>query len=190
MNTGNVDSALAGAAKTFSATFKHHYQMHAPIGPNVAVADVNDPIQSAIIYSHVKDGYGTSRPKISALLGYPVNNVRIVYYEGASSFGGGAIHVDTGQAAALLSRAAGKPVRLQYMRWDEHGWDNYGQAMMFDGKGGIDANGNIVGLDCDRLFDGRLLGHAVRVARSACRSPRRARPVGRPTRTTPAPSTR
>ncbi len=147
VNTGNVDSALAGAAKTFSATFKHHYQMHAPIGPNVAVADVNDPIQSAIIYSHVKDGYGTSRPKISALLGYPVNNVRIVYYEGASSFGGGAIHVDTGQAAALLSRAAGKPVRLQYMRWDEHGWDNYGQAMMFDGKGGIDANGNIVGLD-------------------------------------------
>ena len=147
VNTGNVDSALAGAAKTVTATYKYHYQMHGPIGPNVAVADVNDSIQSAIIYSHVKDGYGTSRPKLSALLGYPINNVRIVYYEGASSFGGGAIHVDCGQAAALLSRAAAKPVRLQYMRWDEHGWDNYGQAMMFDGKGGIDANGNIVALD-------------------------------------------
>ncbi len=133
VNTGNVDSALAGAAKTVTATYKHHYQMHAPIGPNVAVADVNDSIQSAIIYSHVKDGYGTSRPKISALLGYPLNNVRIVYYEGSSTFGGGAIHVDCGQAAALLSRAVAKPVRLQYMRWDEHGWDNYGQAMMFDG---------------------------------------------------------
>ncbi|HEX4518900.1 MAG TPA: molybdopterin cofactor-binding domain-containing protein, partial [Gaiellaceae bacterium] len=147
VNTGNVDSALAGAAKTVSATFKHHYQMHAPIGPNVAVADVNDSIQSAIIYSHVKDGYGTTRPKISALLGYPINNVRIVYYEGASSFGGGAIHVDTGQAAALLSRAAGKPVRLQYMRWDEHGWDNYGPATIWDVKGGIDASGNLVGWD-------------------------------------------
>ncbi|HEX4521200.1 MAG TPA: molybdopterin cofactor-binding domain-containing protein, partial [Gaiellaceae bacterium] len=147
VNTGNVDSALAGAAKTVSATYKYHYQMHGPIGPNVAVADVNPTLQSAIIYTHVKDGYGTTRPKISTVLGYPLNQVRIVYYEGSSSFGGGAIHVDTGEAAAIMSKTIGKPVRVQYMRWDEHGWDNYGQAMMFDGKGGVDANGNIVALD-------------------------------------------
>ena len=104
--------------------------MHGPIGPNVAVADVN--ATGAIIYSHVKDGYGTSRPKIAAVLKLPLNRVRIVYYEGSSSFGGGAIHVDTGESAALMSQAVGKPVRVQYMRWDEHGWDNYGQAMMFD----------------------------------------------------------
>ena len=147
VNTGNVDSAIAGAAKTVSATYKYHYQMHGPIGPNVALADVNPSLQSAIIYSHVKDGYGTSRPKIAALLGYPINQVRIIYYEGSSTFGGGAIHVDTGQAAAVMSRAVGVPVRVQYMRWDEHGWDNYGQAMMFDGRGGVDTAGNIVGLD-------------------------------------------
>jgi CO/xanthine dehydrogenase Mo-binding subunit len=147
VNTGNVDAAIAGAAKTVTATYKHHYQMHGPIGPNVAVADVNPTLQSAIIYTHVKDGYGTTRPKISTLLGYPINQVRIVYYEGSSSFGGGAIHVDTGEAAAIMSKTVGKPVRVQYMRWDEHGWDNYGQAMMFDGRGGIDANGNIVALD-------------------------------------------
>ncbi len=147
VNTGAVDAAIAGAAKTVSATYKYHYQMHGPIGPNVAVADVNPSLQSAIIYSHVKDGYGTSRPKIAALLGYPINQVRIVYYEGASTFGGGAIHVDTGEAAAIMSRALAVPVRVQYMRWDEHGWDNYGQAMMFDGRGGVDASGNIVALD-------------------------------------------
>jgi nicotinate dehydrogenase subunit B len=147
VNTGNVDSAIAGAAKTVSATYKYHYQMHGPIGPNVALADVNPSQQSAIIYTHVKDGYGTSRPKIAAVLGYPINQVRIVYYEGSSSFGGGAIHVDTGEAAAIMSRAVGVPVRVQYMRWDEHGWDNYGQAMMFDGRGGVDSAGNIVGLD-------------------------------------------
>jgi CO/xanthine dehydrogenase Mo-binding subunit len=147
VNTGNVDAAIAGAAKTVSATYKYHYQMHGPIGPNVALADVNPSLQSAIIYSHVKDGYGTSRPKIAAVLGYPINQVRIVYYEGSSTFGGGAIHVDTGEAAALMSKAVAAPVRVQYMRWDEHGWDNYGQAMMFDGRGGIDAAGNIVALD-------------------------------------------
>ena len=145
VNNGNVDNAIAGAAKTVAMTAKYHYQMHGPIGPNVAVADVN--ATGAIIYSHVKDGYGTSRPKISTVLGLPLNSVRIVYYEGSSSFGGGAIHVDTGESAAIMSQAVGKPVRVQYMRWDEHGWDNYGQAMMFDMRGGVDASGNITGLD-------------------------------------------
>jgi nicotinate dehydrogenase subunit B len=145
VNNGAVDNAIASAAKTVSMTAKYHYQMHGPIGPNVAVADVGP--SGAIIYSHVKDGYGTSRPKIAAVLGLPVNQVRIVYYEGSSSFGGGAIHVDTGESAAIMSQLIGKPVRVQYMRWDEHGWDNYGQAMMFDMRGGVDASGNLVGLD-------------------------------------------
>ena len=43
-----------------------------------------------------------------------------------------------------MSQLAGKPVRLQFMRWDEHGWDNYGPAQMMDIRGGVDANGNIV----------------------------------------------
>ena len=142
---GDVDSAMKTAAKTYSGTFMYHYQMHAPIGPNVAVADVTPT--GAIIYTHVKDGYGTSRPKIAAVLQMPVNQVRIVYYKGASSFGGGAQHVDTGESAAIMSKAVGKPVRVQYMRWDEHGWDNYGPATMWDVRGGVDASGKIVALD-------------------------------------------
>ena len=170
VNNGNVDSAIAGAAKTVAMTAKYHYQMHGPIGPNVAVADVN--ATGAIIYSHVKDGYGTSRPKIAAVLGLPLNRVRIVYYEGSSSFGGGAIHVDTGESAALMSQAVGKPVRVQYMRWDEHGWDNYGQAMMFDMRGGVDPAGQHHRARLHRLRDGRLLGHPRRVAdRHAARGP-------------------
>jgi CO/xanthine dehydrogenase Mo-binding subunit len=142
---GNVDQAMASAAKTYSNTFKYHYQMHGPIGPNAALADVTPT--GAIIYSHVKDGYGTSRPKIATVLGMDPTRVRIVYFKGASSFGGGAQHVDVGQAAAILSKAVGKPVRLQLMRWDEHGWDNYGPATLWDVKGGIDASGKLVAWD-------------------------------------------
>jgi len=142
---GYNSAALTSAAKSYTNTFKYHYQMHAPIGPNVALADVTPT--GAIIYSHVKDGYGTSRPKIATVLGLPVNRVRIVYYEGASTFGGGAQHVDVGQSAAILSKAVGKPVRLQIMRWDEHGWDNYGPATMWDVAGGVDATGNVVAFD-------------------------------------------
>jgi CO/xanthine dehydrogenase Mo-binding subunit len=33
------------------------------------------------------------------------------------------------------------------MRWDEHGWDNFGPAQATDVRAGIDAAGNIVGYD-------------------------------------------
>jgi CO/xanthine dehydrogenase Mo-binding subunit len=148
-STGNVDTAMASAAKTFVGTFTYHYQMHAPIGPNAAVADVTPT--GAIIWTHVKDGYGTSRPKISAVLKLPINNVRIIYAKGASSFGGGAQHVDTGESAAIMSQAIGKPVRVQYMRWDEHGWDNYSPATLWDVRGGVDANGNLVAIDATSM---------------------------------------
>jgi nicotinate dehydrogenase subunit B len=154
----SVDAAMASAAKTWGGTFIYHYQMHAPIGPNVAVADVTK--DSAIIYSHVKNGYGVTRPQVAAaiqsasdlLFGkssrvYDQSRIRVVYYEGASSFGGGAAHVDNGECAAICSLAVGKPVRVQWMRWDEHGWDNYGPATMWDVKGGVDAKGKLVAWD-------------------------------------------
>jgi nicotinate dehydrogenase subunit B len=152
----SVDVAMASAAKTWGGTFKHHYQMHAPIGPNVAVADVTK--DSAIIMSHVKNGYGVTRSQIAAAINtaaqtmklpntYDISRVRVIYYEGSSTFGGGAAHVDNGECAAVCSLAVGAPVRLQWMRWDEHGWDNYSPATLWDVKGGIDANGKLVAWD-------------------------------------------
>ena len=152
----SVDAAMAGAAKTFGGTFKYHYQMHAPIGPNVAVADVTK--DSAIIMSHVKNGYGVTRSQVAAALNtaaqtmklsntYDISRVRVIFYEGSSTFGGGAAHVDNGECAAICSLAVGAPVRVQWMRWDEHGWDNYGPATMWDVKGGVDANGKLVAWD-------------------------------------------
>ena len=46
-----------------------------------------------------------------------------------------------------MSQLANAPVRLQFMRWDEHGWDNYGPPQMMDIRGGVDANGNLVATD-------------------------------------------
>ena len=37
------------------------------------------------------------------------------------------------------------------MRWDEHGWDNYGPAQLMDVRGGVDAKGKIVASDYDDL---------------------------------------
>jgi nicotinate dehydrogenase subunit B len=143
-NTGNVDAAFASAAHVVSQTYSYHYNGHVPIGPSCCVADVTPT--GAHIYVNTQDAYGQTRPPIAQILGLPSNAVRVQYWEGSSSYGQ-APYNDAAEAAAVLSQAVGKPVRVQFMRWDEHGWDNYGPAQLMDISGGVDAHGNIVGYD-------------------------------------------
>ncbi len=49
------------------------------------------------------------------------------------------------QAAALVSQALGRPARVQFMRWDEHGWDTYGPAHLGEVTVGASADGKITG---------------------------------------------
>jgi nicotinate dehydrogenase subunit B len=140
LERGNVESALGGAAHVFSQTYRCPYQSHAPFGPNCAVADVKP--DSALVICSTQNIYLT-RGKIAKVLAMPVEKIKIQYYEGSGTFGH-SCHDDAAEAAAILSQAAGKPVRVQFMRWDEHGWDNYGPAHLAEVRAGIDADGKIV----------------------------------------------
>jgi CO/xanthine dehydrogenase Mo-binding subunit len=134
---------LKTAAHVVSQTYKYQYNGHMPIGPSCSIADVTS--QGALIFSSTQDAYST-RNAVATALGMPVNLVRVKYYSGSSSYGS-APYNEAALSAALLSQLAGKPVRLQFMRWDEHGYDSYGPAGMVDVRGGIDANGKIVATD-------------------------------------------
>ncbi len=148
IDVGDVDPALASAAHVVSASYAYHYQGHMPIGPSCAVADVN--ASGAIVLANTQDAY-SMRSTLSGLLGLPAGQIRVEYWEGAGSFGNGAARFDTGQAAAVMSLLAGAPVRLQLMRWDEHGWDNYSPATLIDARAASDAEGNLVALDYSAL---------------------------------------
>ncbi len=141
---GDVDAALAAAAHSVSRSYGFHYQGHMPIGPSCAVADVT--ADGALVLGNMQDAYAM-RTNLALLLGLPEDRIRVQYWEGASTFGNSPARFDTGEAAAVMSQLAGAPVRLQFMRWDEHGWDNYGPAILSDMRGGVDAQGNIVALD-------------------------------------------
>jgi CO/xanthine dehydrogenase Mo-binding subunit len=145
---GDPDSAIAAAAHSVSKSYAFHYQAHVPIGPSCAVADVTPA--GALVLCNTQDAYAL-RDKLSLVLGLPTRQVRVQYWEGASSFGNSPARFDTGEAAAILSQLAGAPVRLQYMRWDEHGWDNYAPAVLADVSAGADAAGNIVGFTYSSL---------------------------------------
>jgi CO/xanthine dehydrogenase Mo-binding subunit len=145
---GNFDSAFTGAAKTVSQTYQYAYNGHLPIGPSCAVADVAPDGSGARIFSNAQDVYGmrtSAQQVLATVMGSKapaLNRVHVSYYEGSSVYGSSP-QIDVGEGAAILSALAGKPVRLQFMRWDEHGYDNYGPLQMMDIRGGVDANGNI-----------------------------------------------
>jgi CO/xanthine dehydrogenase Mo-binding subunit len=138
---GNVEAALKTAARTLSQTYSYAYQTHAPIGPQVAVADVTP--NGALILTFAQGVSGTVA-EIASELGLPTSRVRVKEHAGSSYYGGGAGNENPSLAAAVMSQIVGKPVRVMKMRWDEHGWDTFGAAHLIDMRGGIDANGNIV----------------------------------------------
>jgi nicotinate dehydrogenase subunit B len=144
VNNGNIDAGMAAAAKTVSKTYTYQNGSRAVIGPACAVADVQ--ANSATIWTSTQNVHGVVS-SVAGMLNIPAPKVRVIYYEGSSSFGSAQSSSDTPKAAALMSQLAGAPVRLQLMRWDEHGWDNYQSAMIMDVRGGVDANGKLTAYD-------------------------------------------
>jgi nicotinate dehydrogenase subunit B len=140
-DVGNVDTAFASAAKVVSMSFAYPHNGHNPIGPACAVADVR--ANQATVYCNTQNVPNLTT-EMATVLGLPVNQVRIVWYEGSSTFGNGYHAFDIAESAAIISQLVKAPVRLQLMRWDEQGWTRYGEATLTDMKGGIDASGNLI----------------------------------------------
>jgi CO/xanthine dehydrogenase Mo-binding subunit len=140
---GNLEPAFAEASKTFEAEYRWPFQMHGMLGPSCAVADVRQ--------DHVTVWTGTQGPfrtrkEIARLLGRTEKSVRIVYVEGSGCYGRLCAD-DVAEDAAVLSRAVGKPVRVQWSRADEHGWEPKGPAQLLIARAGLDAAGNIAAWD-------------------------------------------
>jgi CO/xanthine dehydrogenase Mo-binding subunit len=145
VDSNDVDATLARAATVMRATYLHPYQMHGSIGSSCAVADVRG--DNATVWSATQSAYPT-RSTVAMLLGMPVENVRVIFTRGAGCYGiNGADTVSFD--AALLSRAAGRPVRVQLSRRDEMAWENYGTPHAIDLRAGLDAAGRIVAWECE-----------------------------------------
>jgi CO/xanthine dehydrogenase Mo-binding subunit len=143
VDSRDVDDTLARAADVVKATYLHPYQMHGSVGTSCAVADVSGG--RATVWSATQSAYPT-RSGVAQLLGMPVDNVRVIFVRGSGCYGiNGADTVS--YDAALLSKAVGRPVRVQLTRQDEMAWENYGSAYVIDQRVGLDATGQITAWD-------------------------------------------
>jgi CO/xanthine dehydrogenase Mo-binding subunit len=143
VDKGNPDSAIPRASKKYEATYRWPLQLHGMIGPSCAVADVRK--DRATIWTGTQGSFET-REAVAQLLGMPEQNVRVIYVEGSGCYGRLSSD-DVSEDAALLSRAVGKPLRVQWMREDEHGWEPKGPAQLDMVRAGIDAQGKVIAWD-------------------------------------------
>jgi CO/xanthine dehydrogenase Mo-binding subunit len=140
---GDPAAAFGQAKKTYQASYRWPFQMHAMIGPSCSIAEVKG--NQVTIWSGPQGPFRT-RGTVAALLKVPEQNVRVIYYEASGSYG--RMSTDDGaEDAALMSRAVGAPVRVQWMRQDEHGWEPKGPSQLDEIKAAIDGDGKLVAWD-------------------------------------------
>jgi CO/xanthine dehydrogenase Mo-binding subunit len=141
--TGNVDEVFKNAARVVEAEYEWPFQSHACMGPGCGVVDVQ--ADKVTVWT------GSPKPHfcrdgVANILGVPIANVEGISLQFAGAYG----RNDAGDAcmdAAILSKAVGKPVRVQYMRDEGTGWDPKGPASIHRARAAIDGSGNVVGYE-------------------------------------------
>ena len=148
-------ATVPDGGKVLSASFKRPYQMHGSIGPSCAVALFKE--DALTVWSHGQ-GMFPLQASVSELLGMPKEKVRCIHVEGSGCYGHNGAD-DAGADAALLAVAfPNRPVRVQWMRDQEHTWEPYGPAMSSDIRATIDVAGNVV----DFRYDVWTNAHSTR----------------------------
>jgi CO/xanthine dehydrogenase Mo-binding subunit len=134
---GDVDSAAG--TRQVKATYDFALHTHGSIGPSCSVADFSD---GKLVSWSSSQATHRLRGQLSDMFSVPEEDVRCIYIEGAGCYGRNG-HEDAAADAALISRELGRPIRVQWMRHDEHGWDPKGPPTLIDLTATIDDAGAV-----------------------------------------------
>ena len=104
------------------------------IGPSCAIAEFKDGKLTSWSASQMTHSL---QKQLAKMLALPVENVRCIYVEGSGCYGRNG-HEDAAADAAILAKAVGRPVRVQWSRADEHGWDPKGPPTLIDMRAALD----------------------------------------------------
>ncbi|HEY2855019.1 MAG TPA: molybdopterin cofactor-binding domain-containing protein [Gemmatimonadaceae bacterium] len=151
---GDVDAALAAAAKRLTRSYTVAYIAHVPLEPRAAVAE----------WSHDQQGdkltvwTGTQRPfavrdELAEAFSLSQERVRVIVPDTGSGYGG----KHTGECAveaARLARAARKPVKLVWTREEEFRWAYFRPAGVIDVDAGVHNDGTLVAWSFDNYNSG------------------------------------
>lgn len=133
-------STTAAASTTLEATYSRPYIAHGSIGPSCAMAQFIDGVLT--VWSHTQGVY-PDRDAIAEMLHLPTDKVHCIHVEGSGCYGHNGADDAAADAALIATVVPGRPIRLQWMREQEHAWEPFGPAMLAKVSGTLDASGRI-----------------------------------------------
>jgi nicotinate dehydrogenase subunit B len=141
----SASPANAGV-RTVEASYRRPYLMHGAIGPACAVGLFD--FGTLTLWTH-SQGIYPLRKSVAEMLRLPEDRVHCIHVEGSGCYGHNAAD-DAAADAALIARAVpGRPVRVQWMREQEHLWEPYGPAMVGRLIASLDESNTIVSWQYD-----------------------------------------
>ncbi|MFM0206539.1 molybdopterin-dependent oxidoreductase [Paraburkholderia sediminicola] len=137
----NTHNAAGAPVKTLSAQYIKHYMLHGSIGPSCSVAQFKDGTMT--VWTHSQGVYPL-RDGLAEMLSLPKEKVRCVHVEGSGCYGHNGADDAATHAALIAREMVGQPIRVQWMREQEHTWDHFTPAMVTEVSASLDAGGSIV----------------------------------------------
>src|SRR5262249_3992259 len=155
---GDASEALkTPGARMVNAQYDFAIHTHGSIGPSCAVAEYSNEkltVWCASQQTHLL------RRQLANMLAMKPDDIRCIYIEGAGCYGRNG-HEDAAADAALIAKEIGLPVRVQWMRQDEHGWDPKGPPTLHDYRAALDDKGNVLAWQVDAYLPDRPKEFAV-----------------------------
>ena len=127
--------------RTLEAVYLRPYQLHASIGPSCAVALAE--AGGLTVWTHAQGVYPL-RAALAEMLQLAPDKVRCIHMEGSGCYGHNGADDAAADAALVAMALPGRPVRVQWMRDQEHAWEPFGAAMVSRVRASLDNRGSIV----------------------------------------------
>ncbi|GHB73618.1 xanthine dehydrogenase family protein molybdopterin-binding subunit [Persicitalea jodogahamensis] len=137
---GTTEALDQKDGKTVKASYFKPYQMHGSIGPSCGVALYKEG--TLHVWSH-SQGIYPFRDALAKMLGLEAEKVHVIGVPGSGCYGHNGADDAATDAALVAMAMPGTPIRLQWMREDEHAWEPYGSAMGMEAEARLDDTGKI-----------------------------------------------